>query len=171
LVQFTALLLAILGCGAAFFLQLVLWRLVRPRRQGSLLVAVFIGTLIAELGILPQLGSSRYFVINRATYLDVSTIFIILLLCYLITYSAVSADSPTLVIIDRIHRSGEEGLPRQQIEEELTDAVLVMPRIEDLLKAKLVFMEGKKYCLTPRGKAFVSVFIFQRSILKQKRGG
>jgi predicted transcriptional regulator len=47
----------------------------------------------------------------------------------------------------------------------LNDDLLVKPRIEDLLRDKLVCMDGEKYLLTPKGNSFVTIITFYRKLI------
>lgn len=93
-------------------------------------------------------------------------------LAYMITYSALEADSPSLVMIMSIANAGPNGLPKEQFEQLMTDEMLSIPRIRDLLRDKMIFVEKGKYKLTLKGLVFVHIFIVYRHILNiSQKGG
>ena len=89
----------------------------------------------------------------------------------MITYSALEADSPSLVIITTIANAGSNGLDKKSFDELMNDNVLVKPRIRDLLLNKMVEMDGDRYVLTPKGILFARIFIIYRKIMNVSRKG
>jgi hypothetical protein len=105
-------------------------------------------------------------------YLHIFLFFTSFTLAYLITYSALEADSPSLVLIMSIANAGTNGLPKEQFEQLVTDDVLILPRIRDLLRDKMISVEEGRYNLTSKGLVFVRIFIIYRQILKiSQKGG
>ena len=154
----------------AFFLHLLIWKIYLPQKQTKALLLIFFATLGSGLGFIiynPGVIAFESF----WQYLHVAFFFISFTLCYIITYSALEADSPSLVIVNLIHAAGENGLPDDELKSYLTDDVLVHPRIRDLYRDQLVFNKGGKIFLTPKGKWFVRIFIFYRWLLNAKKGG
>jgi len=99
-------------------------------------------------------------------YLHITLFVISLTLAYIITYSALEADSPSLVMIMNIASAGSDGLPKKKFEQLMTDDILIIPRVRDLLRDKMVCIENGKYKLTAKGIVFTRIFIVYRHILK-----
>jgi len=97
--------------------------------------------------------------------------FISLTLAYIITYSAIEADSPSLAIVLTINSAGSYGLEEEVLDKIMTNDILVKPRIRDLIIDKMVYVDGEKYKLTPKGLLLVRTFIFYRKILNTEKGG
>lgn len=167
-----------------FLVHLIVWRIRLPERQTKTLLCLFFGTLLIGLcilwsanWILPRSANVSLqlntLVPNTLSECFQIALFVIsLTLAYLITYSALEADSPSLVIIMSIARAGSDGLPKDQFEQCMTDDILIIPRVQDLLRDNLVYREGEKYKLTAKGIIFVRIFILYRQLLKTKhRGG
>jgi len=89
----------------------------------------------------------------------------------MITYSAIEADSPSLVIMMAIANAEPKGLEKKDFDELMTDDKLVKPRIKDILLNKMAEIVGDKYVLTPKGAVFVGIFIIYRKIMKISRKG
>lgn len=104
-------------------------------------------------------------------YLHICLVFISLTLAYMITYSAIEVDSPTLVITILIANTGSAGMEKKQFYEAMTNEVLVKPRIEDLLTDKMADCKADRYFLTAKGVLLARLFIFFRSLLKMPKGG
>jgi hypothetical protein len=139
----------------AFFLHISIWRIRQPTHQKSILICIFSITLIAGssilfyfrqhislLGIRPPQELYEYF--------QIFIFFISVSLAYMVTYSALEADSPSLVMIMTIANSGSEGLPQKTFEEKINNDTLIIPRLNDALSEKLVYLNGDKYNLTPK---------------------
>jgi predicted transcriptional regulator len=90
----------------------------------------------------------------------------------MITYSALEADSPSLVMIMSIANAGITGLLKTQFEQRMTDDVLIIPRIQDLLRDQMIYEQEGKYKLTSKGLLFARIFIVYRHILNiSQKGG
>lgn len=152
----------------AFLLHLVIWKIHLPTRQTRALLLIFFGTLM--VGLLCLWGMkiflpSRMIPALFPQYLHIALFVMAFTLAYLITYSAIEADSPSLVMMLAIADAGPDGLPKVHFEQRMTDELLVLPRIRDLVRDKMVTLANGKYVLTPKGKRFALIFIVYRRIL------
>lgn len=89
----------------------------------------------------------------------------------MVTYSALEADSPSLVMIMTIAHSGSEGLSQKSFEEKINNDTLIVPRLKDALSEKLAYLNGNKYILTPKGRIIARMFITYRRIIKREEKG
>jgi hypothetical protein len=155
----------ILFC-CAFFVHLIVWRIRLPKRQTKTLLVIFFGTLLIGLF---TLGSAKFIL---PEYLHIVLFVTSLTLAYMITYSALEADSPSLVMIMSIANAGITGLLKTQFEQRMTDDVLIIPRIQDLLRDQMIYEQEGKYKLTSKGLLFARIFIVYRHILNiSQKGG
>lgn len=159
----------------AFFLHILIWKLHLPRRQTRTLLQIFFGTLLIGLF---TLWSAKYvsqfdasIPRNFSEYLHIALFVTSLTLAYMITYSALEADSPSLVIVMNIANAGLDGLKTTEFEQLMTNDILIIPRIQDLLRDKMVYMEGEKYKLTAKGMLFARIFIIYRQLLNVSQKG
>lgn len=164
---------------AAFFSALlvhfVVWRIALPSKQTTVLLKIFFGVFIACVVFYAAVFTKVFFGIfsprDYFAFIRFFLLYAVLTLAYIISYSAIEADSPSLIIIRRIHKAGLTGLPLNGLKEELNDQVLVVPRIHDLARDGLIFCEEGKYRLTRKGNNFITIFIFFRRCLKAQKGG
>jgi predicted transcriptional regulator len=70
-----------------------------------------------------------------------------------------------------IEKTGLDGMTEDDLYRSLNDDNLVNPRINDLLREGMVYLEGSRYRLTQKGKAIVRIFISYRRLLKVSKGG
>lgn len=158
-----------------FLLHLAVWKIKVPVRQTKALLFILFGGLAASLAgfLLAPSASLFCFPVPAgpaellATALFVSSF----TLAYAITYSAVEADSPTLVMVQTLANAGEKGLAREDFFSALTDAVLVEPRLRDLLTDRMAVLAGGRYSLTTKGRLFAAVFARYRALLRLGKGG
>lgn len=155
-----------LTCTVALALQWSLWKIRTPKRQSRALVLIFLacsaaGAWGAARGLDWGAGEVLYFAALQA----------ILTADYLITFSAIEVDSPSLVMAEMLAKSGTAGIARPTWYATLNDQVLVFPRIEDLIRDQHVVREGGSLVLTKKGRGFVSLFIQARRVLKTPKGG
>jgi len=165
-----------LAWGGGLFLlglavQTTVWKISLPERQSKALLAIMLAALFAGLAaaqLLPaNISAPRTWPeLAHAALLGLSLIF-----SWLITYSAIEADSPSLVILLAIDGKGPEGMPESEVYASADDSVLLKPRIKDLVTDRMARLENGKYTLTNKGRAMAAVFSAQRKILGLGKGG
>ncbi|MEW6599720.1 MAG: hypothetical protein AB1499_02000 [Nitrospirota bacterium] len=161
---------------AAFVLHLMVWKIRLPNRQVKTMLLIFFAVLLGSILILLNAPSSfKFFDLappeNIWEYLHICLFFISLTLAYMITYSALEADSPSLVMVMTISRAEPEGLDKKRFGELMSDETLVMPRIRDVLTDKMAYMEGGRYRLTPKGALMARLFILWRRLINAPEEG
>lgn len=152
----------------AFLVHLIVWKIRIPGRQTKVLLLIFFGSLIVGLLVIGMLSS---WIVCWLDYLHISLFVTSITLAYMITYSAIEADSPSLVMIMAINRAGSDGLDKEAFEDLMTDECLIMPRIRDLILDQMVYLKDDRYCLTSKGVLFARIFILYRRLLKAQKGG
>lgn len=148
----------------AFIIHLALWRIRAPRRHIRALLRLFYGCLAAAL----TLGWAMPIPLLRFAPSEIVHLFLFfsgLTLAYIITYTAVQVDSPSLMIVSRIAAAGAAGLSRAALLAQLTDDVLVRPRIEDLVRDEAVAFGDGVYRLRWRGRRFLSLIVGWRRVM------
>jgi hypothetical protein len=160
----------------AFMLHLIAWRIRLPKRHVRTMLQIFFITLFAGMiALWIAAPSFEIFGISRPDdiweYLHICLMFVSLTLAYMITYSAIEADSPSLVMVMAIDNAEPDGLDRDKFDEMMSDDILVMPRIRDVLLDRMVYMDGDKYRLTHKGVLIARVFIFYRNLINAPENG
>lgn len=159
----------------AFVLHLVVWKIRLPKRQIKVMLLMFFATLIAGsvflwanpafalLGVAAPAGWAEFF--------RIALMFTAFTLAYMITYTGLEADSPSLVMVLNIAQAGPEGLSKEAFFQQMTDDVLIKPRVRDLLTDQMAVLDGETYRLTPKGVLLARIFVTYRSILGAGKGG
>jgi len=160
----------------SFACQLFMWKVKIPKRQTKVLLQIFFINLawgLIVLWVVPLIMPefSRYVPGSYAEYVHIFIFYCSLLLAYMITYSAIEVDSPSLVMIRAVAKAGAEGLDKKEFEKTMNDDLLVVPRVRDLLNDKMAYIDGDKYRLTPKGVLFARLFVLSRKILNAPKGG
>ena len=159
-----------------FLLHMIIWRVSLPKRQTKVLLQVLFGTLIGVSGVLltnPEINIFGIEVPRSAIeYCHVFLFCTALILSYMITYSALEADSPSLVMVMSIANAGKGGVDKAAFRASLNDDVLIRPRVEDLILDKMAYMNGEKLYLTPKGVLLARIFTVHRNLMGlQIKGG
>lgn len=157
-------------------LQVVVWRWRRPAGQYAALLGLHLAvvagasvTLVAAPSLAP--AAARLLPNGWFDYANFLVLEVSLLVAYATIFSAVQADSPTMIILLRVEAAGARGVSRADLLTELTDELLVGPRLEDLLTGGLARREGGRYVIGPRGALFAGIVGGYRSLLGMERGG
>jgi len=156
---------------AALSVHLILWRIRLPKAQTRTLLGVFGFTLLIGICALYLYPGKLFMLNNLADYLHLVIFYVSIMLAYIVTYSAIEVDSPSLVIVTMISQAGKEGLIQDRLAEMLNDDLLVKPRVRDLLRDGLAVLDADKYKLTRKGLIVAGVFDFYRGLLNTKKGG
>jgi hypothetical protein len=161
----------------SFCIHLTVWRIKLPKRQTKTLLLIMFSVLGAALLLLRTYGSeltlSRGWPVpvSAGDYLHLALLNISLILSYVITYSAIEADSPSLVIVMTVAAAGPGGIAESEFESFVNDDKLVKPRIRDLILDKMAYIDSGRYRLTTKGLIFARLFIFYRALLGRGKGG
>lgn len=165
----------LLGLGIvalAFGVHILVWRIRLPRRQTKALLAIFLGALAVGLCLAAFWPSAHALAPDDIWGQAHVALFVLAVMgAYVITYTAVEADSPTLVMVMLIRAAGPEGLDRKVFAALLTDELLVLPRLRDMVRDGTAIMEGGRYRLTAKGRRFARIFGAYRRLLGGEMGG
>ncbi|MBU1727293.1 MAG: hypothetical protein KJ880_06670 [Candidatus Omnitrophica bacterium] len=168
-----ALLIDLILFVVAFLLHVVSCRLFKSSNHSKNLIAIFFFVLCTGLVIFGDIGFAVWGerLVWPIGYIYACILFFSLTASYLITFSAIEAESPSIMITLKVAQAGPCGLIISKLFETLNDDVLLKPRINDLVNEKLVYESEGKYKLTKRGTLFIRIVIFYRDLICVGKGG
>jgi hypothetical protein len=142
-----------------------------------MLLLIFFATLIIGLAglwafslSLKALGFSSPSTL--AECIHIALFFTSLTFAYIVTYTALQVDSPSITMVMQIDNAGPDGYGIMAFTKMMTDDILVKPRIRDLVTAELACVDGDKYRLTRKGILLAGVFIYYRKLMNyHSKGG
>jgi len=122
-------------------IHISLWKFRLPKYQ--------IRALLILAATIYLLGSVLLLVTSTALEVLLKTTFFYwpVVLCYVITYSAVEGDSPTLSLMLRLQQSGKSGLSREEIYSFFAERPFIRARITALLHSSMVEERNGRYVL------------------------
>ena len=98
-----------------------------------------------------------------------------LAMAYIASYPAIQAESPSLLIVSRIHQARRQTMSEQQLLDSFDNQKLLEPRLDDLITAGLAARgdqgEGGRYRITGKGERLVGIFILFRRLMGAGKGG
>jgi hypothetical protein len=159
---------------AAWLLHILLWRVRLPSRQLMTLLSVFSAVwVLASVWILLSPGSfglgDR---VSAAGFIYFGLLYWSAALCYVITYSAMEGDSPTLSLTRHLHRTGQGGVPHEEIEEFFRQRPFVGARVTALVADGVLVEEGSGYRLSSGRYLFFRVILgYRRFVFGQVKAG
>lgn len=166
---FLALGLALSQFGCLLVLQFLWWRVQPPRRHTLALVLLFVALGIAPLPFGMALVADTKMELGLLAH--ALALYTALFAAYLITYSAIEVDSPSLLIVQKVADAGPSGLASSELRQELGDETLLIPRVEDLVRDRMLEGSPEQYRLTEKGRGFIQIFVFYRSLIRRSLGG
>jgi hypothetical protein len=160
----------------AFVLHVLIWRLRIPNRQGRAILIVFAATLVVGIIAIAGLSVSEGDWWGRLMgqlmkSVNWITLYIICTLAYLISFTAIEADSPSLVMVEMIREAGERGIAPETLRNSIAKDNLVVPRISDLVRDKMVINKHDHLLLASKGKLLSQLFKYQRRLFRMGPGG
>lgn len=155
----------------AFAVHVVIWRIRRPRNSGVALLAVFVavaalGAAVFAIWIRRHGGSMHW-----PALAQVALLYFAGMAAYINTYPAIEADSPSLLLMQELHRAGEAGLAREEIMQIFNEQVVLKPRVLSLLDEKMAVQSGARINLTARGRLTADIFWYFRKLTGRPLGG
>lgn len=171
-ILFSGFLLFLIG----FLLHIILWKVYLPKNQNKTLIRIFFYTLFVYsitscIAAIHLRFNPVILPVHFSEYLHICLLYVCLSLSYLVFYSVIESDSPTITMILNINKTGRSGLSSQELAEFMSIDLLIKPRIEDLLRDKMIEKNHDKYRLTKTGYCFASIFKFYRMLLNAQKGG
>lgn len=151
---------------AAWLVHFLLWRIRLPRHHIPVLLLVFAGVLGGWLAA--AIFLARPFL----EIVQVTMFYVPMALCYVITYSAIEGDSPTLSLMRALSQKGTAGMNAAEVENFLTQRPFVAARLAALLHSGLVREEGGHYVLRGMPSLFFRLILAFRKLYGPiSRGG
>ncbi len=158
-------------------LHAVVWKIALPARQTSTLLVLFLGTFLACLlttslrGIHGVPAWSGFWPTSAAQWLHAGVLFVSLTLAYIVTYSAIEEDSPSMLMVLTIDRAGTAGLQRSVLETMFHNDLPLLSRMENLVRDGWVETRGDSFAITRKGKRVNQVFLWYRNLTGVRGGG
>jgi len=159
-----------LSAGALFIawiVHLAIWRWRLPQAQlKALLVTFAVVWAVAALSFLTGfVGAGSFAAGWFVGFLYFCLIYWSAAFCYVITYSAMEGDSPTLSLTRHLHRKGSEGISHEEIEEFFRQRPFVGARVQALVAEKIFLQERGGYRLSPGNYVFFRLILTYRRIV------
>jgi hypothetical protein len=166
---------------AAFLFHLGLWRVRVPVHQLKALLVIF-GFFFAAASLVLLLSPDfSSFILHPSSlasgawlgWLYFALFYWAAAFCYVITYSAMEGDSPTLSLTRALDRAGAHGLSREEIEEFFRQRPFIGARLTALVKDGVLMPEPDGYRLAPGNYWFFRLILGYRRVMfgKIKDGG
>lgn len=160
----------------AFLIHFLIWKFFLPKTNHTIvLLIIFFGVCIAAITASRILNNGLLGdIVKPKTLFDYADFFVLyssFVLAYIATYSAIEVDSPSLIMVLAIAEASTRGLERKIFYNTMDDEILIIPRIEDLVRDKMIYIDNERYKLTPKGVFLAIVFSFFRKVLNAPMGG
>ena len=153
----------VLLLGALFAVHLVWWRVALPRRQRAVLLVLFLGGGIVLAPLVAWLvGSLGFAPLSWVEWLNVALAVVAFALAYVVTYSALEADSPTLSLVRHIAAAGRGGLAEVELGEFMVSRPFVGARLTALVDEGMVYEKENRIILAEHPYTLFRMVLFHR---------
>jgi hypothetical protein len=159
-----------------FIVQVIFWRIKRPKRHVRAILVIFCVVFLAgivgnELVSVYMGQSNGGMQLSKEKFLMLVIVYVSGMLAYGITYTAIEADSPTMQILDEVAKAGDSGMHLGDLEARMTDEMLLYPRLADLVRDKMAVYDAGYYKITRKGHTLETIFRIQRNVFRLPKGG
>ena len=142
----------------ALLLHVGVWRIRLPKHHTRTLLSLFAMVLCAWV-VFAHFGGLKLHEIAHVTLYYVS-----LSLSYVITYSAIEGDSPTLNLMRLLAQQGESGMSHDEIRAFFEARPFVQARLNALLRDGLVREQNGRYFAAGTGSPFFRLILSFRKL-------
>lgn len=159
----------------SFYVHIQIWRATRPTKQMALLAIIFVLCPLCIFLVLCIAGHvfhspGSYFVRDPFNIFYVFVWHLALSAAYIMSYPAIQAESPSLVILLAIGKNMPGGMGAQQIKDIFPPDALIKDRFDDLLAERFMKRSEDRYVPTPKGQLLSAIFKNYRRLLALPRG-
>lgn len=163
--------LAAIAFSTALAVHVCVWRRRPPANHTAGLLALFAANLfvLSLLAYLFKDGAGMS--VSRWEMLRAMMLYVPASLFYVVCYSAIEHDSPTLTLVGMLHAAGGRGLDRAEIERLAAETAPVSSRAQALIDSGWVTVDGQGMALTPRGERLARMFLAFERLARLPRGG
>ena len=163
-----AVLLAFGSFAAAFLVHLIIWRIAVPAAALRVAAAIYAVFLVAAASA--ALAWAPGFGLDDGAYFAV--LYGAIALCYLLTYTGIEADSPTLSIVTALAQGGERGVSAAEMAAFIRRRPFVRSRLLQLYRDGVV-VERDGHITASRHVSFVFALseFYRRLMGRTAKGG
>lgn len=148
----------------AFAIQLCWWRISVPRRQLAAIASLFLAVDVAGcigfavLGVGPAIAGPFFLLLTFVLAASLSA-------AYVVLFTALEADSPSLTILGIIARAGAAGISRADLAREMEQHNYVQERIQQMINDGMVYVTPSGLRLAGQGLWLTTLVLLYRRFL------
>jgi len=154
----------------SFCAQLMLWRIFVPARQIRTLLMIFFLVPLIVIGALQIIGTPIVLAaLSAAEIVRFGILYVSCALAYIVLFSAIEEQSPTLAIISYV--AGRSRCTDVDLVDRFGKGRELAQRIELLARSEFVRQEGERYRLSPAGDRLAKLFDAANRLFGLESGG
>lgn len=151
---------------ATMSVHVAIWKVRLPRHQTRALLIICAVAFSLWLAVSLERHVTALIVLHVALY------YWSISLCYIITYSAIEGDSPTLTLMRFVADSGAQGRTQEDIKRFMDERPFIGARLAALINSDLIREENGRYVITgSESFAFRLILGFRRLYGSVPKGG
>ena len=152
----------------SFVIQVIWWRLTIPKKQTLIIIIIFLTSFVIFFEPLYNLFYLKNLDERQTTiFIQVFLFYFLFLASYLIAYTALEKDSPTVKIILKIYKN-KNGILLKNILPFIDNKTFIKERLDDLISVKFIYLKKNKYFITNKGKFSLKCSFITQTIINQK---
>lgn len=154
----------------SLLINIIFWRIRLPNKQTISIFIIFIAVflffcLIHFLNFLPKNYTLKYF----GEWIQIILFYFTFLFTYLIVYTSIENNSPSMKIIMQIYNSGKKGLNNSELNKVISNEEFIKTRIDSLLRSDLLLYRDNIFLISPKGKSTIKIMLLIHKLIDQKK--
>lgn len=150
---------------AWFFLHILVWRVLKVKREMLWLFILFLGAPFCSMFFL-----ALYTTLTRLEVVSIALVHFSLAVIYLQTYPALKYDVPSFRILMLLDKNRKNGLSKDEINANIKQNELFDDKLTGLKDDALIVLKDGKLTLSLSGKILALIFAAYRRLLRVENG-
>ncbi len=153
----------------SLFLNIIIWNIKIPKNHSLSILFIFL--IIYIVFLFTNFFNISFLIFHRLSLVElihITIFYFMFLFTYLVAYTSVDKDSPTMMIVMQVFNSGRSGLNNNELKKSISNDKFIKTRIDSLLESNLIFYKENKYMITKKGKFSISIMFLIHKIINQQ---
>jgi len=147
------------------------WRIRIPKREVLSILIIFSAVILTGLSAILYftdiiVGDNQSLVSSIIHISHISFFYIIMMTIYIVIYTGLEDESPSLFLLLQILNSGKDGIEISKLYKSITNDTFIGPRIKFLIEEEMASVKDSRIIILSKGQKFLNVFRFIQNTLK-----
>lgn len=157
--------------------HVIIWRISLPRRPALFLFAYFSLVLFVATGFntwaqLNHLGGIIGYRFSIVELVHIAGLYLTAMITYVTLHSAITVTSPTFLVLMSLHKAGNEGRSRDDLDRLVNDETYCINKLKELVSDQNAEERDGRLFITAKGRKLMAIFTWYLDFIgmREQRG-